>query len=305
MRRRRRCGNAMDPKQIQKQRVTFAPQPLPRRRPRALSCPLPLSPKSRLPWNLFHKSAPQQRTSDQSQSALARLPWEIRHQIWSYVLGGRLLHIVRGHKTLLVIECLEDFGPDLETRQHGCWGWSCGPPFDWLGFYMQPQDGHPARPANLLPLLQTCRVIYTEAVAVLYESNIFDFNHLDSLLYFRQSVLPQRLNQIRRLNLSWDIQWSLSSACAFPSHDLPTWYKVCDVLASFHGLQELRVHLTSQSDLPAGEHGKPSWKPLLDALQPIKWPTTSVVYLPSLEDQCAEAAQDSGYQFTLLPGERE
>lgn len=307
MRRRRRCGHEYNLKKVQKERVTLAPRPLPHPRPRALSCPLPSPPpKSRRPWNLlmFSKSAPQQRTLDQSQSALARLPWEIRHRIWSEVLGRRLLHIVRAPKTLLAIECVEGFGPNLETRHHGCWGCPDGPPFgSWLGFYLEPRHNHPARPANLLPLLQTCRMIYTEAVAVLYETNIFDFNHLDSLLYFRQLVLPRRLNQVRRVNLSWNIKEPASSAD--PPNDLTTWHRVCDGLASLHGLQELRVHLSSEYYLPPGQHKKAYWQPLLDPLRPIKSPATSVVHLPWSEDQCAEAAQDSGYPFQLIPGENE
>lgn len=213
-------------------------------------------------------------------------------------------YIVRAPKTLLAIECVEGFGPNLETRHHGCWGCPDGPPFgSWLGFYLVPRRNHPARPANLLPLLQTCRMIYTEAVAVLYETNIFDFNHLDSLLYFRQSVLPRRLNQVRRVNLSWNIKEPASSAD--PPNDLTTWHSVCDGLASFQGLQELRVHLSSEYYLPPGQHKKAYWQPLLDPLRPIKSPARSVVHLPWSEDQCAEAAQETGCPFRLMPGEKE
>lgn len=300
--RRGRCGNEEDPKRIQKERETLAPKPLPATRPRALTCPLQPQPqKSRRSWNIFKKPAPQQNTSNQSQSSLfARLPPEIRHQIWSLILGNHLLHIVRAPKTLLAIECVEDFGPDLETRQHGCWGFISGPPFDSpLGFYISPRENHPSKPANFLPLLQTCRMIYTEAIPVLYETNIFDFNHLDSLLYFRHSVLPQRLNQIRTLNLSFHIKEPVSSAS--PSCDLYTWRRVCDTLASFQGLEELRVHLASRYYLQPGKRSKDQWEPLLDALRPVKTPSTFIVYLPWSEDQCAEAAQDAGYPFRLTP----
>lgn len=160
----RRCGNRYesDPKKIQKDRETLAPKPLPPVRPRALTCPLPQpQPQPRKlcrSWNIFKKFIPKQKTFDQSQSPLfARLPYEIRCQIWSRVLGNRLLHIVRVPKTLLAIECVEDFGPDLETCQHRCWGFITGPPFSSaLGFYESPHPDHPSKPANFLPLLQTC-----------------------------------------------------------------------------------------------------------------------------------------------------
>ncbi|RJE21511.1 hypothetical protein PHISCL_06144 [Aspergillus sclerotialis] len=299
--RRRRCGNEEDPKKIQKERETLAPKPLPSTRPRALTCPLQPQPqKPHRSWNIFRNPIPLQKTFDQSQSLLfTRLPPEIRHQIWSHVLGNRLLYIVRAPKALLAIECVEGFGSDLETRPHGCWGFISGPPFDSpLGFYISPRENHPLKPANFLPLLRTCRMIYTEAIPVLYETNIFDFDHLDSLLYFYQSVLPQRLDQIRTLNLSFHIREPLSSA--IPSRDINTWRRTCDTLISFQGLEELRVHLSSRYYLQPGTRSKHQWEPLLDALRLVKTPFTFIVYLPWSESQCAEAAQDSGYPFLLM-----
>lgn len=146
-----------------------------------------------------------QQTLEQLQCPLvAQLPAEIRHIIWVAALGGRVLHIVRIKKRLLAIDCatiFESIGPDLDTSHHGCWGLTshmANP----SGFYQYPRSRHPARPANLLPLLQTCRRIYRETISILYETNVIDVNHVDTLEYLRRSVLPQRLNQIRILNLT-------------------------------------------------------------------------------------------------------
>ena len=179
-----------------------APPRLPRNRPRALTYPLPVEPDD------------PQRTCDQSKSALISLPFELRRQIWIEVLSGHLLHITRDAKRLVAIDCTvknDKTKAEFETRRHGCWGvtdWSPHMDYWWMpGCYQRPRDGHPARPANLLPLLQTCRLIYTETVSMLYEDNIFDFNHTNMLIYLECYVLPKRLNQIRVLNLTWGITY--------------------------------------------------------------------------------------------------
>ncbi|RDL40249.1 uncharacterized protein BP5553_00228 [Venustampulla echinocandica] len=208
---RRRRGSCVlglyeaDIKQAQKKRIANAPQPLPQQRARSLTLPLPALPDKEKPsqsWNLLTKikfnklkgvlftPAPQQ-TSDQFQSSLlSRLPLEIRQLIWAGVLGGNLLHICRARKKLLAVSCAEN--PEileLETAQHNCWvSLSCdsqGHPklCDASGAYRSCQSQHLAKAANLLPLLQTCRRIYTEAISILYAGNIFDINHVDIVLY--------------------------------------------------------------------------------------------------------------------------
>jgi hypothetical protein len=291
---------------MQKEREASAPKPLPRKRPRALTCPLPAKPassRSRLsnPFKIFSR---QQRTFDQSQSPLvARLPLEIRQLIWTEVLGGRFLHIVYAHKTLMAIECVEDFGPELETVQHGCWGKSVvGIGGFSSGVYHWPLRDHPAKPTNLLPLIQTCRIIYTEAMPVLYESNVFDFKHLDTLLYLNRTVLSQRLRQIRVLNLSWHLRHGVTEYD--PPNDFTSWRETCLVLATFTGLQDLSVHVVSRHFI-RGSLYEEDCRPLLEALTLIKPAKRFDVYLPWTEDQCGEVANDGGYPFRLTPIARE
>jgi hypothetical protein len=296
-----KCGNAEDVNRTQKERRTNAPQRLPRQRSRALTCPLPTKPdKPRRLWNPFKKSVCQQ-TFNQFQSALfAQLPGEIRQLIWTEVLGGHLLHVARAPMRLLAIVCAEKFGHELETRRHGCWGCtsrrlSMG---TTPGFYLGPRHHHPSKPANLLPLLQTCRIIYTETISILYEDNIFDINHLDTLIYLQQSLLPRRLNQIRVLNFTWDFKWPTATSPA--PYDITTWREACDALASFAGLQELMVHLTGPNDLMPGAYWKNRWGPLLEALTRIKAAKKFHVLLPWSEDECVEAAKEGRYPFRLV-----
>lgn len=291
----RRCGNQEDFKRTEKDRKANAPQELPRQRPRALTCPIPAS--SIRSWNPFKRSERQQ-TCEQLQSPFfARLPYEIRLRIWSEVLGGHLLHIARAHKRLVAIKCEEPLDSDHMTTFHNCWG---NAPRKISGgrmpsYYIGPYRDHPARPANLVPLLRTCRLVYTETVSILYSGNIFDINHIDTLIYLQRSVLPRRLNHIRAVNLIWHFKYG--SGCTNAPYDLATWVEICDVLAGFSGLRELTIHLTSVDLFPAAKYyGRP-----LEALKRIKVSGRFNVYLPWTEQDCAEVTKGEKYPFTLLP----
>ena len=272
----------------------------PRKRPRALTCPLPAEPeKSSRPqrWKPFKKSLPQQ-THDQFQSALLmRLPGEIRQLIWAKVIGGHLLHMVHGPTSLVAIDCAEAVDIELETRRHLCWGFSTkdAPPS-----YLHPHAGHHAKPVNILPLLQTCRIIYTEAVSILYGDNIFDLNRVSTLISFHHSILPHRLNQIRVLNLTWDYATLISDGPIY--YDLDSWLEACEVLSRFAGLQELTVHFNNWCKFSyPGADGKRQWGPLLEALRPAKAVKRFDIYLAWTEDECAIVAREGSYPFKLMP----
>lgn len=295
----RNCGNAENFKQTQKERRQNQPRRLPLHRPRALTYPIPAK-TSRL-WNPFQRKQ-QQQTFDQRQSALlSRLPVEIRRLIWADALGGQLLHIARAPKRLLAIPCAkQERASGLNTRLHGCWGSTTGRVYlgTTPGFYLQPRSSHGPRPANLLPLLQTCRIVYTEAISILYEENTFDINHLDTILYLQRSVLLQRLNQIRSVSLAWDFRYA--TAASPPPYDLDTWRHVCSVLATFTGLHELTMHLSGAVDIGLGAHPKYRWVPLLGSLTCIKPKEKFDVYLPWSEEECIEAAEEERYHFRLI-----
>lgn len=296
--RRRRCGNAEDIKKTQKDRKISAPRKHPRVHPRALS-----NPRSGEPihsWNPFSKRI--QQTFDQSQSPLFQLPEEIRLQIWFEFLGGRLLHIARAPKNLLAVEYVEEWDPELDTGWHWCWGNTHDPLTlgKTPGFYCGPKSPHSSKLANLLPLLQTCRMIYREAIPVLYQSNIFDINHVDTPLYLQRSVLPKHLNRIRNLHFTWDFKDNIEWADDVP-YDLGTWRESCNAIASLVGLQSLTMHLTGETDHIPGLGGKDYWAPWLDELVRIKPAMEFRVFLRWPEKDCAEVEKECEYPFKILP----
>ncbi len=86
---------------------------------------------------------------------------------------------------------------------------------------------------------------------MLYSQNIFFFDHLDTILNFSSTILPQRLNTIRSLRLRWCFKSSFGSELGsiipslrlYPPHDEATWEKVWQIIAGMQGLQKLKVHI--------------------------------------------------------------
>lgn len=115
---------------------------------------------------------------------------------------------------------------------------------------------------GLLPLLLSCRKIYTEAITVLYGDNRFSLLHLESLISLQETILPRRLNAIRYLELGWYfyVPYPLYTRTTFqeargpirepmkqyPPYDIATWERVWAILAQMEGLTELRVDLVGR-----------------------------------------------------------
>lgn len=326
------CGNAEDSDGSAAERAANAPPLLPAKRPRALTLPLPSEDggeegddeggnrdggeqqsssgrymlRNRPGPNITQAarntpSSARQHTADQSQSRLlSTLPTEIRQAIWRHAVGGQLLHLTRVPNRLVALECAQpkDLTKDLETLRHDCW---CMTRIGALRgtiprVYRAKNGAQPTRPANLLPLLQTCRLVYAEAVSTLYQDNIFDIDHLDTLLYMKRCILPQRLRQITRLNFSWDFSQPVYPDS--PRHK--TWCEACDVLSSLSRLQELTIHLTGTFDVTSEYYESKSWVPLLDALKQVKATRRYDVYIPWSEEECSRAAAENDFPFTLV-----
>ena len=206
-------------------------------RNRALTLPLP--PPSRLelsfhgvmtafePWSWVPAMQTQKQrgvTADQAGSGLlTRLPQDVRIAIFELVLGGRGFHMscgsTRGH-----IDCFGICGADtlmLETGGHG--------------------DCHVRRKQHLLPLLLTCRHVYSEAVYVLYAANVFEFTQEFCLVKFVNAVPAHRLRSIRRL------RHYLSMGPRHPALNRRTmsdWAEIWAFFGSrFEGLTVLRVEI--------------------------------------------------------------
>ena len=135
----------------------------------------------------------------QADSRLLRLPAEIRLQIWYEVFGGEVLHLVQLPKRLGHVRCCSTLSATDARR-------SCILAYRGPGPIAQPAD---IKLSSLdLALLQSCRQIYTEAVDVIYATNLFDLDDVSTLLYLSQTIRPQRLAAIKYLQLTWELLWA-------------------------------------------------------------------------------------------------
>ena len=269
--------------EFQKRRASYVPDLMPEKRDRDLEIPLehptPVHESQSRLRNRNRKAVMQQTKSQQQSQLLQKLPLDIRLLIWKRCVGGELLHIVREPGRLGYIICpfwkldlpllfpldsdtrdstrtaiAEWASPDY-TSNHICWS-----PQDTDGLsYARTRESKLFGLNNIgrrafLPLLQTCRQIYTEALPVLYQNNIFDVKSLDALLSFPRTTI--HVDLIRSLRLSWNFcadplqprsnptrppRRRLLFSDAIPPFDLDTWLQACNFLSKMKGLKDLVI----------------------------------------------------------------
>ncbi|KAI9709974.1 MAG: hypothetical protein M1820_003052 [Bogoriella megaspora] len=169
-----------------------------------------------------------QQTYNQHESPLMQLPSELRRMIWEEVIGGNLFHIVRCPKRLLGIQCPETANAYPGVFERPCWGAVYRPGLipPVYGKYRSVKDHSDAASADILPILQTCRLIYSETVDLLYQDNVFAFDHLDAALNLRQTTLKCRWNAIRTVCLQWRFRYPFETLPSPSLHNEET----CSVL---------------------------------------------------------------------------
>lgn len=173
---------------------------------------------------------------------LARLPIELRLEIYTYVLGGNLLHIFQVPRRLAHKSC-------HATPSKG-YVRSCCP----ITQRNNVRKGYPGpfSSANIA-LLQTCRQIYLEAINVLYTTNIFDIDHLQTLIYLSKSIPPQQFATISTLHVSWPVTYHATSYHG-QVDSMNDWERFCHVVATkMPGLRHFRVSLSHNAPLSIHE----------------------------------------------------
>ncbi|KAL8690673.1 MAG: hypothetical protein Q9218_003931 [Villophora microphyllina] len=223
---------------VLKEIVKNCPQPLPKHRRRNLSI---------LPCE-----------SQPGCEFLARLPPEIRQEIYHYVLGGSLNHIVRKGKHLAHVCCRLELSVVRADFDRLCRPAARCPHylgFETLGF---TSNGN-------LALLRTCKQIYGETVEVLYKRNAFDFDHQDLFLHFVWSILPPRLALISRLYLNLDLAHA-TKPFRGPKPAPYAWNLMWQVIGQeMVGLKHLSLRLIGLQSMPHPTTQREQWvEPILD-----------------------------------------
>ena len=149
---------------------------------------------------------------------LTRLPSEIRHRIWTEVVGGHIIHITHVDRDLRAF-ILRAPTIDEDEGEHNKDGGSTDvdqrdfhttallsppiyPPKDPL-----PSDGPPfASPPFLLSLPLTAHIIYAESLPLIYTANTFAFTSPLPLIYMHS--LPTIPHDHFRLITSLQLHWT-------------------------------------------------------------------------------------------------
>ncbi|KAL4967616.1 uncharacterized protein BDV14DRAFT_20225 [Aspergillus stella-maris] len=253
------------------ERPTRAPVALPRRR-RALSIPLP-TPRS-------YKEVRGQRTFSQRNSLFFRLPTELRDIMYRDFLEFPVhFHVWRTHKRLCSISCTH--GYCFVDQKPACGTFvSCRPPLAQDGSGQRVSVGRKAR-ERFLPLLTSCRRIYSEIIYLLYTKNnlIFDDNHTIQL--FPTVVPSHRLSAIRYLYIRF---------YAFKHEQIDTtseaiWKQLCIMLKELKHLDTLTILLTCHTrDININHAGyKLPIVPFLNPLTKVKAKTFRVWIPPGCD----------------------
>ncbi|KAF2456611.1 hypothetical protein BDY21DRAFT_347694 [Lineolata rhizophorae] len=241
-----------DKREIER-RSRHAPVPLPETRERALS-PVGVCQNQRTSKRDRKKPATLPASSQAQSPLFSRLPKEVRLLIYEHALGSRDVwtHVMCKPKGLRHARCFDD-----EMRigwQHACWG-HCWPD----GSFRGPSSRAPGKAdRSLVALLQTSRLVYSEAIDILYTSNRFHIRQNRVLVYLSQSILPSRFHAIRHLHLTTVfalLHEQLSQLLRhqvfvddwwgdWPPDDPCTWTRFCALVGSMRGLRVLRIELT-------------------------------------------------------------
>ncbi|KAF2744499.1 hypothetical protein M011DRAFT_384380, partial [Sporormia fimetaria CBS 119925] len=109
---------------------------------------------------------------------------------------------------------------------------------------------------DIIPLMLTCRLVYKEAIDVLYTTNTFSFNDLDCLRYFKSTIPPRAFDRIWYLDISWVGTWwahvpntTVVRQPRYPPYDRNTWEDTWRIVSEIPQLKGLRVEIIHESDV--------------------------------------------------------
>lgn len=167
--------------------------------PRRRALTGPVDPAQLSLWQMFQTFSlpdPEPQTSDQSSSAfLTKLPLDVRMMIYEMVLGGMIFHLdAASPKGRILLQVCKQPSA-INDANHLCHELSAIPPSS------APREDYKDA-TGLLPLLVTCRQVYSESIETLYSANTFEFTkHSAAFRFLKVMIPPQRLHDIRHFRM--------------------------------------------------------------------------------------------------------
>lgn len=186
-------------------------------------------------------------TSQYLKDGLMGLPVEIRLQIWRELIGGKLYHMITTPSFALKCFPYHEFVKDE-------WGVARHRAYfrDSLVSRCQGRVADDAChvsylqkvPFRTLSLLLTSRSIHSEAIGVLYASNVFHINMLQTLPAMVRAMGP-RVKTIKTIHIDLNVRQIPSKNPGSSSEsESNSWIKKWDLFArELSGLQHLRLDI--------------------------------------------------------------
>ena len=115
---------------------------------------------------------------------------------------------------------------------------------------------------GMLPLLQTCRLVYAEAILLLYKTPIFMISNARVLLEWRDCVLAKRFAAVRALDLGFSMG-IMASESGDSSTRKDEWQRFWRACGGMEGLKLLRVTVQ-------GTMREYSWEDEVEMLEPLE-----------------------------------
>lgn len=223
-------------KRIRATRNAYIPKPLPSKRLRALT-------------NGDKKTLLHAQTGS---PIFAKLPAELRLKVYEHVLAAEgMIHMGIWNKKYWHRICkYEPVSRVFGTGYlHACWAEPRIPGDEHLHRSGDPLLLHTddMTSDSLLALPLSCKRIYAETIDMLYSENKFNAHRAATIAHMPRSFLPQRLNQIRTLELDIPItRFPIGSLSRIAVHidDSEKWPAACEVIGNMKGLRSLRVSLS-------------------------------------------------------------
>lgn len=165
---------------------------------------------------------------------LTRLPLELRQEIYRLALTGRVKQFVRldgddGGPAEIVLNHVDYYIRDLPHT-----------------FTYRPIRATQHHPGKLLSLPLTCRQIYIESIAILYQATHFKISRLFTLTDLSIAFLPQRFAAIRSLEIGYEFRCGLPLTRAVAIGEDADWTTCWTLIAQrMPGLRKLRLDFFS------------------------------------------------------------
>jgi hypothetical protein len=185
----------------------------------------------------YHRRALSYYVQQEQSSFFGKLPLEIRQEIYTYVLCGRVKHFAR--LDFKDVEHPRDFslnGLDYRTYDSA-----------YLPFIKRSEKNS----ANMLALILTCHQIYTEAVDIVYKSPVFKVSRLFTLHDLFVTLPAQRFAAIRHLELNYEFRCGLPMVRNTFVREDADWQRFWTIAATkMPSLRDLKVDLFNL-DIPS------------------------------------------------------